>query len=78
MTSQTNLLIDSDMHIHIASFGLSTLEEETTSAQLTLEATPGTSSWSAPELLEEGAVPNYASDTWAFGCACLLVSACGT
>lgn len=64
------------MHVKIVDFGLSTFVEPTTSATITRLTNVAATKWSAPELLSEGEMPTFASDVWAFGCACLLVSAC--
>lgn len=62
------------MHVCITDFGFADLAEPTTTAGLTPETARGVSWYSAPELLDEDAQPNYASDVWSFGCVSLLVS----
>lgn len=64
------------MHVRIGDFGISWIEEPTTTATITRTVSQTMTWWSAPELTEENAVPDNASDVWAFGCACLLVSDC--
>lgn len=59
------------MRVRIADFGLSGLPELTTQTSAMGYAIIW---WSAPELLEEGAIPTYTSDVWGFGCVCLFVS----
>lgn len=71
---QGNILVDEGMHVHIADFGLASVEEPETSSAITIMDHTSSGRWSAPELMEEGAMCSYASDVWAFGCACLLVS----
>lgn len=63
-----------DGHVRIDGHGFAELAGPTTMNGITRKADSGVSWYSAPELLVEGAHPNYASDVWAFGCVCLLVS----
>lgn len=62
------------MHIRIAGFGMSQVADMTTTVGITRETAHGLTWYTAPELIEEAAKTNYASDVWAFGCLCLLVS----
>lgn len=74
--TQGNILVDEDMRVHIGDYGLADIIDLTSSAGMTPEAAPGATWYSSPELGIKGARPNYASDVWAFGCLCLLVSRC--
>lgn len=73
--SQGNILVDGNLKVYIADFGLAEIAEQTASAGISREATHGLTWYSAPELMEDDTQPSYASDVWSFGCLCLLVSA---
>ncbi len=65
------------MHIRIAGFGLSAVAERTTTSGIDRDTGTAVTYYTAPELTEEGAKPDFPSDVWSFGCMCLLVSRCG-
>jgi len=69
-----NILIDDDLHVRLADFGLSMLTDSNP-----LSASPsrngGTGRWSAPELVQ-GSQPSFKSDIWSFACVCIQVYTC--
>lgn len=64
-------MIDEDLHIRLADFGLALLSDAGSSSMSSL-GTGGTR-WTAPEVLN-GSRCNYESDVYAFSCVCIEVS----
>lgn len=70
-----NILVNDSQRALITDFGLSAIwtDKALSFASMTSGPTDRSIRWSAPELFEEGALPNRASDIWAFGCVCYEV-----
>ncbi|CAL1712422.1 unnamed protein product [Somion occarium] len=69
-----NILLDPDLHVRVADFGLAQLSDDIGTQATTLERTPN---WLAPELLDPtkfgmtSCKPTKAGDVFAFGCVCV-------
>lgn len=68
---QANFLVDEELNICVADFGVSKFVESSTTS-MGMSVSGGTLHWTAPELMKE-AKPSYATDVYAFGCTCLEV-----
>ena len=66
-----NVLIDEHFSVRLSDFGLAALSGATSMTQGS--ATPGAVRFCAPELIEGGNHPSFASDAYAFACLCLEV-----
>lgn len=63
-------MIDEDLHIRLADFGLALLSDAGSSSMSSHGG--GGTRWTPPEVLN-GKRPNYQSDVYAFACVCIEV-----
>ncbi len=68
--SKPNILIDEDLRVRLADFGLARFGDSTTATIGSFQG--GATRWMSPELFH-GAPSTYSSDVYAFGCVCFEV-----
>ncbi|CAL1710290.1 unnamed protein product [Somion occarium] len=64
-----NILIDEDLHVRLADFGLAVLADASTSSGISTRS-GGAARWCSPEVLK-GEPSSLESDIYAFGCVCV-------
>lgn len=69
---QANILIDEDLHVRLADFGVAVLADASSSSGISTRS-GGAARWCPPEVLK-GEPSSFESDIYAFGCVCVEVS----
>ena len=78
MTIQANILVDDDLHIKLADFGLSVFADGSSRSYASMRG--GNPRWLAPELIDpdefglDSQRPTFCSDVYSF--ACVLIEVC--
>ena len=77
MLSQSNILVDANGHARIADFRLTTVSPDADSEQTTSDQSVGSHQWTAPEVLEGGAI-SMEADIFSFAMVMIEVPSDGT